>query len=202
MKEKHLFNLYNIKSSVFFILGLSMIALFVLIYIVAAVHGGGAGYAGFFYNNISENIGLTVMTALHTALLGFGILFLLIASYNISPKVKCYQDRLVVSHIFHNGHDIPYSEITAVEVKVVVLHRKRPWKKDEKEVRVTLKNPIYSFHFAYRTDGYFDDIENDRSNSENLRKIYVTREMMINIIEHIQKVNHLKMPYLPDEYNK
>ena len=183
-------------------MGLSMIALFVLIYIVAAVHGGGVGYAGFFYNNISDNIGLTVMTALHTALLGFGILFLLIASYNISPKVKCYQDRLVVSHIFHNGHIIPYSEITAVEVKVVVLHRKRPWKKDEKEVRVTLKNPIYSFHFAYRTDGYFDDIDQDRNNSANLRKIYVSRETLINIIEQIQKTNHIRMPYLPEEYNK
>ena len=202
MKQKHLFNIYNIKSSVFFILGLSMIVLFSVIYIIAAVHGGGAGYAGFFYNNISDNIGLTVLMALHTALLGFGILFMLAASYNISPKVKCYKDNLVVSHLFHNGHIIPYSEITAVECKVAVLHRKRPWKKDEKEVHVTLKNPIYSFHFAYRTDGYFDDIENDRTDSAALRKIYVERDILIQIIENIQKINHIRMPYLPDEYNK
>lgn len=199
-KDKPVYVLYNKKMIVFFSLGLAMIILFILIYFANASIVKSPNYASYFRNNILSNIGPTVLTGFHVAILALGMLFMLMASYNVCPIIKCYGDRFEVKHLFHNSNIIPYGEIDSIDTKVVFIKTKNILKKNEKEVHVEFRNKIYGFSFAYKAYGYFDDITiNLAHNKLSTRKIFIKKAVLTDIIQQIRQTNKMAMPFLPDE---
>lgn len=198
-KEKPIFNLYNSKMILFYI-GVAVIGLFAIIFFISAIVSGKANYLSFFFNNIRNNLLLTIMTGVHVALLGFGILLVMVSIYNMTPKIKCFSDRFEINQIFQYKKTIYFKDIKGIDVKIHFLKSKNIFTNSEKECRVLFKNTVFNFYLAYNTKGYFDDIEiklND--NPIFSRKCFVEKWIVEEIINIIKKNYNIKTPFLPEE---
>jgi len=196
------YNLYNIRYLLYYY-GLGIIGIFVVIFFISAIIKGEPGYLNFFFNNIKNNIFWTVITGFHVSMLGFGILLILISVFNMSPMIKCFNDRFEILNVFQKAKTVYYKDIKSVNVKVFYIKNKNILRNNEKECRVFFINNTYNFYLAYPVKGYFDDVEiNLEDNILFSRKTAADKWIIDDLLSEIKNVNKIKIPPLPEESKK
>ena len=212
LKRLKQFNMFNRKKPVIvfkrvyfktMLAGILLNALFFLIYIFIAVKTGEINFYSFFYHNIKGHIFLTILSGFHVSLLGFGILIIFIAFFNMTLKVKCFSDKFIVSVYLQKSENIEYSKIDKISIKLFYLNYEKLFQKyEKKECRVFVHNSKHIFYFAYPVKGYFDDIEiNLNKKKENMdERCIASRDSIIKVLQMLKSLNSdLLIPFLPNE---
>ena len=187
------------------LIGINLIFIFFVIYLIIAIMTNHLDFYSFFFHNISKNVFKTILTGFHASMLGGGILLILIAFFNMTPKVYCYKDKFIISMYLQKKSVVPYEILKKCDVKIYYLNYENLFKKyPKKECRVIFNNPIYSFYLSYPVEGYFDDIEIFFKDSENnmTERCVCKRKHIHAILNQIKTKSDLNIPFLPDEADK
>jgi hypothetical protein len=196
--------IYTFSNAKIFILlsGIIITIIFCIIYFIIALSLNRIDYFSFFFNNITNHIFLTILAGFHVGLLGIGMLLIIVAFFNLSPKIKCYKDRFVVSLFLQKKKVIKYSEIKNIDVKIVYSsHEGFLSNKTKKECRVYFTNPVYNFYLSYPIKGYFDNAEYQQSKDKEflLRRCVTNKHTIEDLISIFKQKYKINKPYLPEE---
>lgn len=200
-KEKPIFIFKRAHLSIL-LLGVLLNALFFIIYIIITIKTGEINFYSFFYHNIKHHVFLNILSGFHVSLLGFGILIILIAFFNMTLYVKCYKDKFIISMYLQKKLILEYSKIDRISVKLFYLNYDNLFQKyEKKECRVFIHNSKHIFYFCFPIKGYFDEMEiNLKKNKENMdERCIADRESILKILQLLKKDYKLNMPYLPEE---
>jgi hypothetical protein len=204
IKEKPLFTFSNSKIYLLFY-GIVLTFIYFIIYIIVALMLGKIDYFSFFFNNISNHIILTIFACIHVGLLGLGILLIMIAFFNMSPKINSFKDRFEIILLLHKKKIIPFNLIKNIDTKLVYSTNEGFWsKKVKKECRLFFNNPIYNFYLSYLIEGYYDNMEIDSGKDKDflLRKCFTSKDLIMSLLNILQKNYNINKPFLPKEYQK
>lgn len=203
-KNKPLFIFQRTQLPTFFV-GVGLIVIFFGIYLFIAIKNWQLNFYSFLFRNLKSHIFLTILSGCHVGVLGTGILLTLIAFFNMTLKVRCYNDRFVISMFLQKEIIIEFDKISKITVKVYYLNYENLFKKyNKKECRVFFNNPGHAVYLAYPVNSYFDDIEiNLSKKKEDLSaRCLADRESILTILNHLKKSHALNIPFLPEESNE
>jgi hypothetical protein len=186
---------------IFIFYGICIITLFFIVYLIIAFKTGKIDYFSMFFNNISNHIIFTILTFIHVGFLGVGILTIIFAFFNLSPKINAYEDRFEIRLFLQNKKIVEFKKLKNVDIKVFYTSNENAFlNKFKKECRVFFNNPVYNFYLAYPVNGYFDNIEINIKNKDSLlRRCITSRKNIDLILNHLNKDYSIVKQYLPEE---
>jgi len=198
--EKPLF-IFNNSQILVLLYGIIFTLLFCGIYFAIAVIHGKIDYFSFFFNNINNNIFLTFLAILHVSLLGIGMVLILIAFFNLSPKIACYNKKFKIFLFLQKEKVIDFDEIKNIEVKLFYNINEGFFSNNNiKECRIYFNNPIYNFYLSYPISGYFDNIQIDKNKNNEflLRRALTDRKSIESVLKILDEKHGVIKPYLPE----
>ncbi|MCK4795778.1 MAG: hypothetical protein KAT05_00275 [Spirochaetes bacterium] len=199
IKPQYLFYKSQLKP---LLLGAGMIVLFFIIFFIIAVKTLRLDFYSFFFHSISKHIFLTIISSFHVGMLGIGILIIIIAFFNITPKIICYKDRFEIMMFLQKKKIINYNEINNISVRFFNLNYEDFFKRyPKKECRVFFNNPIHGFYLYYPVKGYFDNIEIflKREKEDMSRRCLANRDSINELLHELALSYSIKIPYLPEQ---
>jgi hypothetical protein len=207
MKNEYKKPLFTFKRSYYGVLaaGIILVFIFFIIYILLAIKTKQVSFYSLLYHNLKNYLFLTILSGFYVGVLGFGILFILIAFFNLTLKIKTFADRFLISVYLQKKKTLPFSKIDRVSVKIFYLNYDNLFKKyEKKECRVFIHNSIHSFYFCYPVEGYFDDVEiNLKKAKENMdERCCADKASVTEILKILKKNYNITIPYLPKESNE
>lgn len=200
-KPEFIFN--NSKGFLLYI-GLSIILIFFLIYIFVAIKTQKLDYFSFFFNNIIDHIFFTILTGFHVAVLGIGLLIILIVFFQTSIQIYCFNNRFEIHLFLQKKKTIYFNEIKDLNINSYQCNNKSFFtSSSHKECRIFFINPIYNFCLSYKIEGYFDNLLLDNKEEKReflLRKCYAHKNEILSILNNLNKYYKTKNIYLPNEF--
>ena len=189
--------IFRNSQSVLWVNGLILIIIFLVIYLICALYKRQLDYISFFFNNMINNLPLTIATGFHVSLLAFGILLLIVAFFSSSPTIILYDDRFEILFFLHPKRIVPLKDITSIKSRIYTIISN---KKYIKECRIFFYNQEYNFSLSYPVTGYFDDtiIENNQIRQEmQMRNYKADKDNTIALVKKLKKDYQIKIPFLP-----
>ena len=196
-KKNYKYLFYNFATIIFYI-GLSLIFVFVLIFLIISLIKGKLDYISFFFHNLKGHIILAIMTSLHVFMLASGILLIFISFFRMSPIFAVYKNRFEIYEFLQKTKVVNFNIIKSINVSINLVKEKF-FTKRKKECRILINNPEFNFYLCYEVKGYFDDLIIEKyENNFSLRKCFTTREIVKDILNNISSQSNIKIPFLPE----
>ena len=186
----------------FIFYGICIIITFFIIYLIVAINLGRPDYFSLFFNNIKNHPLLTILTFMHVGFFGLGVLTIIFAFFNITPKITMYEDRFEIKLFLQKIKIVKFSEIKNVEVKFFQSSNENKFlNRFKKECRMFINNPVYNFYIAYPISGYYDNMEimlkTDRETL--LRRCITKRKNVEFILDKLNRDYGFQRQFLPEE---
>ena len=179
-------------------IGIGLIILFFVIYFFISIKTARLNFYSFFFHSIGKHIFLTILSGVHVAILGTGILTILIAAFNMTLQIYCYNDRFELSMLLQKKKIIEYDKINGIVIKIFYLNYDNLFKKyNKKECRIFFYNPIYDFYLCYPINGYFDDIEISLKKENIPIRCIADKDSIDRLLNELKSSYSLNIPYLP-----
>jgi hypothetical protein len=181
--------------------GIFIIFVFIIIYLIAALKVGKYDYFSLFFNNISNHIFLTVLSFIHVGFLGSGILIIIFAYFNLTPRITAFNDRFEIKIFLQKKIIVPYNIIKNTGIKICFSNNSSFFNKFTKECRVYFNNPVYYFYFSYPVSGYFDNVEMSLKKDDLmlLRRCLTNKEKIDILFKKLKKEFSINTQFLPEE---
>ncbi|OHD19578.1 MAG: hypothetical protein A2086_15155 [Spirochaetes bacterium GWD1_27_9] len=202
-KQKPEFVFANSKNLIF-IYGTIAILIFFVIYIIVAIQIKKFDYFSLFFNKLTTNILFTFLSFIHVTILCFGIILILIAFFNLNPKISFYPDRFEVESFLQNKKIINFKNIKNISSKNCIITSGFFKTSKKKEFRIFFNNSVYNFYLSYPVECYFDEFEEVKNDEKGflLRDYYASKETIEIILQKLQKDNSMNKIFLPAEFKQ